>query len=137
MRLKLKQRGTEAFTLLEVMIAIGIFFACAFTILQLVSGVIRNARSLQRNEPDPGMLAAQLALTNSLVEETQTGDFGDIYPGYGWSQDVYSVGSNGLFRADFVIAHKVGREVVESRMSVLLFRPASPATLNGPRGDLP
>lgn len=115
-----------AFSLLEVMIATAIFFTATFAILQLVSLTLRNARALQINEPSAAMLAAELAMTNSLVEDQMTGDFKDSYPGYTWSRDVYQVSSNGLFEADFTIRRRVGRANVESHMSILLFRPASP-----------
>lgn len=116
----------SAFSLLEVMIATVIFFTATFAILQLVSTVLHNARALQQNEPNAGMLAAELALTNSLTEKQMTGDFKDTHPGYTWAQDVYQVSSNGLFEADFTISTRVGRQNVESRMSILLFRPLSP-----------
>src|SRR5689334_18596540 len=74
--------GESAFTLLEVMIAMGIFFMAVFTILALVSSSLRNARALQETEVDPSMLAAQLSLTNRLVEGEQSGDFGDFYRDY-------------------------------------------------------
>lgn len=128
-----------AFTLLEVMIALALFFMAMFAILQLISGTLRNARALQQNEPDPGMIAAQLALTNVLTEAVESGDFSEwkIYPGYHWAQDVYSVGSNGLFEADITVSRRVGRQNVESHLSVLLYRPDSPATLGPPRGQIP
>jgi hypothetical protein len=46
------------FTLLEVMIACGIFFMATFAILGLVSNTLRNARGIQRVEVDAGMAAA-------------------------------------------------------------------------------
>src|ERR1043165_5793294 len=126
-----RQRGNHssfcihhsAFTLLEVMIALALFFMAMFAILQLISGTLRNARALQQNEPDPGMLAAQLALTNILTEARDSGDFGKIYPGYRWEQDVYPVGSNGLFEADFTVSRRMRRQNVETHLSVLLYRP--------------
>ncbi len=124
----------SAFTLLEVMVALAIFFACTFAILGLMSQTLHNARSLQAHEPDVGMLAGQLSLTNSLTAESESGSFGDDYPGYTWTRDVYEVSSNGLWQADFVIHRRVGRKDVESRGSVLLFKPQSPES--PPRGGL-
>jgi prepilin-type N-terminal cleavage/methylation domain-containing protein len=127
-----QKRCHSAFTLLEVMIALAIFFICTFAILELMSTVLHNARALQRYEPDAGILAGQLAQTNSLTPGTVSGDFGDLYPGYTWSRDVYDVSSNGLWEADFTIQAKVsGHKDVESAMSVLLFRPQSPETPPG------
>jgi len=72
-------RSRAGFSLLEVMIASGIFFMCVFTILAMVSSLLRNARSLRRIELDAGMVAAQLCKTNRLFEGTESGDFGDLY----------------------------------------------------------
>ena len=64
----LRARGQRAFSLLEVMIAIGIFFVAVFAILGLVSSSLANARRLQRPIIDAGELAGELSLTNKLVE---------------------------------------------------------------------
>lgn len=130
-------RFYAAFTLLEVMIAVAIFFTCVFAILQLVSGTLRNARALQQNEPDPGMLAAQDAmtkLTNSLPEVEQSGDFGRIYPGYSWRKEWFPAESNGLSQIDYTVSHRVGRGVVETHLSVLFFQPNLPVSPIPPRG---
>lgn len=131
---RLRAQG-EAFTLLEVMIAVAIFFTCAFAILQLVSGTLRNARALQQNEPDPGMLAAELSLTNSLSDGVEEGDFEKIYPGYSWTREVVLI-TNGLFQVDFTVSHRVGRDVAETRLSTLFFRPNSPASVGPSKGTL-
>src|SRR5262245_43913614 len=92
--LNLRQTSTpkvrDSFTLLEVSIAVAIFFMAVFAILGLVSNTLRNARALQRVEADAGMLAGELSLTNRLYEGFDSGDFsgfsesGDMYPGYSW-----------------------------------------------------
>jgi type II secretory pathway pseudopilin PulG len=119
-------QGQGAFSLLEVMIAIGIFFMSTFVILSLVSSVLQNARRLQRPMVDASMIASELSLTNQLVEATQTGDFGDAYPGYNWTAEINEVMSNKLFQVDFVVEKDGSREVVD-KMTVLFFRPQSPA----------
>jgi len=81
---------SRAFTLLEVMIACGIFFMATFAILGLVSNTLRNARRLQRIEVDAGMAAAQvyqIMRTNRQAEVSLSGDFGDSYPDYSWTAD--------------------------------------------------
>jgi len=118
-------RHTLAFTLIEVMIALGIFFMAMFAILGLVSNALRNARALQRKTVDCGMVAAQLSLTNKLTEGLETGDFGDLYPDYDWTRDIYEVETNGLFQVDMIVQRHSGG-VVESKMSILLYRPESP-----------
>src|SRR5258708_6047325 len=70
--------GYGAFSLLEVMIAIAVFFVGVFAILALVSQSLDNARRLQRPTIDAGLLAAQLSLTNKLVEGTESGNLGNL-----------------------------------------------------------
>ena len=119
-------RSRRAFSLLEVMIAIGIFFMSTFVILSLVSSSLANARRLQRPMVDAAMIASELSLTNQLVEITDSGDFGKLYPGYHWSSEVTEVQSNKLFRVDYIVQRDGSKEIMQ-RMSVLFFRPQSPA----------
>ncbi len=120
------QGGQKAFSLFEVMIAIGIFFVAVFAILGMISNTLRNARWIQQTTVDAAMIASELSLTNRLYEEPDTGDFGDLYPGYEWTSDTTEVASNGLFQVDFLVQRRAGRRQVESTMSILLFRPDSP-----------
>ena len=106
------------------MIASGIFFMAIFSILALISGVLRNARSLRRVELDPGMVAAQASNTNKLTEGSQSGDFGNLYQDYSWEADQYEVGTNGLWQVDIVV-HRRGLQKPADVMSVWLFRPDS------------
>jgi hypothetical protein len=119
-----------AFTLMEVMVATAIFFICVFAILGLVTNSLRNVQVLQKHTVDPGMLAGMTALTNKLVDgASESGDFEDFAPGsfpdYRWERGFTEVASNGLFRADLLVSHRVGGKDVESKMSILLFRPDS------------
>lgn len=121
-------QARHALTLLEVMIALAMFFTAVFAILGLVSNTLANARALQRPPVDAGVLAAQLVLTNRLYEGHDSGDFGDLYPGYTWEREIYEVSSNGLFRVDFVVRGPASKGPgAESHLSILLFRPESPA----------
>jgi len=136
MKLEIKNgaasRHERAFSLLEVMIAIAIFFMCVFVILSLVSSSLENARRLQRPMVDAGMLAAELSLTNQLVEADQSGDFGDAYPGYSWTASITEVETNKLFRVDYQVFRDDNEKTLMQKMSILLFRPDSPAgTLEG------
>ncbi len=119
-----KQR--RAFTLMEVMIAIAIFFMSTFVILSLVSSVLENARRLQRPVVDAAMIASELSLTNQLVEANQSGDFGKAYPGYTWTADITEVQTNKLFDVHYEVRHN-GDKAVFQEMDVLFFRPLSPA----------
>ena len=111
------------------MVALLIFFMAIFSILGLVSNVLRNARALQEVQADAGILAAQLSITNKLYETSDSGGFSELgraYHDYSWTRDINEVGTNGLFEADFIIRHQIGRRPVETKMSVLFFRPESP-----------
>src|SRR6185503_19703047 len=83
------ERSRRAFTLLEVMIALGIFFMCTFAILALVSNTLRNARSLRRPQVDAGMAASIYVNTNRFSEGSMSGDFGDVLDDYTWDAETY------------------------------------------------
>lgn len=133
-------RGRLAFSLLEVMVAIGIFFMAVFAVLGLVSGSLANARHLKRPMVDAGVLAGELSLTNQLVECLASGDLseflGKAYQGYTWTYAVTEVQSNKLFQVDFIVQDQNSyNKPVVSKMSILLFRPQSPAgSLDGGMG---
>lgn len=117
----LSPRAVGAFTLLEVMIAMGLFFIAIFAVLDATAQAIRAAKSLQVNVPDVGNLAADLFLTNTFEEGFQSGDFGDLYPGFEWTREISPVTTNGLFRADFKIVGQVNGHPYEYESSVLLW----------------
>ncbi len=116
------------FSLLEVMVALLIFFLAAFAILDSVSQGLRAARGLQMNLPDVGPLMADLMLTNKLEEGVEEGDFGDLYPDFTWSRDTYLISTNGLFELDFTIRGFTQGRPYESTTSLLLWRPDSPVS---------
>jgi Tfp pilus assembly protein PilV len=117
----------SAFTLLEVMIAIAIFFLCVFSILQLVSTNLKHVQRLQRPTVDIGSLAAELSLTNRLEEGGDSGNFGSLYPGVSWSRDITMVATNGLFQVDFTVsdASVNSRLPAQTTLSIFLYRPDS------------
>jgi Tfp pilus assembly protein PilV len=117
-----RRSADVAFTLLEVMIAVGLFFMAAFAILALVSQNLRAARSLQTSHVTAAMLAADLSLTNRLEEGMASGDFGELFPTYSWEREITEVHSNGLFNVDFAVI-KDGK--IDSTMTIYLFRPNS------------
>ena len=122
------RRSQTAFSLLEVMIASGIFFMSIFAILALMSSLLRNARSLRRIELDAGMVAAQVGNTNKLTEGTESGDFGNLYPGYSWETDTYEAETNGLWQVDIVVRrHGLSQPV--DQLSIFLYRPESPSRI--------
>lgn len=124
--------ATPAFSLLEVMIALGIFFMAVFAILGVINNGLRNARTLQQKDPDAGMVAAEITLSNALVEQLEGGQFSDQYAGYSWTRDTYEVLSNKLFQVDMIVQKNGSDGKVMSKMSILLFRPQSkPGSLDG------
>jgi hypothetical protein len=113
------------------MIASGIFFMAVFAILAMVSSVLRNARGLRRVELDAGMVAAQVCNTNKLTEGSESGDFGNLYPGYSWETDTYEAATNGLWQVDIVVRRRGVANPVDT-LSIYVFAPDSKAGF-GPR----
>ena len=120
-------RVSRAFTLLEVMIAIAIFFMVSFSILAVVSAGLRTAKALRTTRPSASILAAELSLvlstTNKLDEGTETVDFGKTYPDFECRETFTEVGTNGLWQVDFEVYDKRNRRNVDSRMSALFYIP--------------
>ena len=127
----LLRRVSSAFSLLEVMIALAIFFMCIFSILGLVSQSLRQARSLRPMQVDATSALAELSLTNRLEEGPIpmeiVANFEAMYPGYTLGGEIYEVATNGLFRVDFVLGGVTDTKAVitPTMNSVLLFRPLS------------
>ncbi len=115
----------SAFTLLEVMIACGIFFMATFSILALVAGSLRNARALQRSDVDAGMAASivsQMLKTNRSAQATFSGDFGDAYPDYSWEAEANPYDTNGLLEVN-IILNKRGSRLPADSISILVYAP--------------
>jgi type II secretory pathway pseudopilin PulG len=113
------------FTLLEVMIACGIFFMATFTILALVANTLRNARGIQRIEVDAGMAASQvyeIFKTNRQAEISLAGDFGDSYRDYAWTADSTEFDTNGLLAVRIIVTRRGLRKPVDS-LDLLVFNP--------------
>ncbi|HUD83025.1 MAG TPA: hypothetical protein VMQ67_05960 [Candidatus Saccharimonadales bacterium] len=117
--------GSGAFTLIEVMLAITIFFMAMFAILAVLTSGVRAASLLRNNGPTAGMVVAQLSATNKLEEGSESGTFEDIpiYKDYRWVSNAREVATNGLFQIDVVVVDPNGAQ--SSILSVLLYRPDS------------
>ena len=124
-----KHHSAEGFTLMEVMIACGIFFIAVFTILALVSNTLRNAQVLRHTQVDAGMIASQLFKTNRLNQGTESGDFGNAFPDYSWQTitDEAFPYTNGLWEVQIEV-RKRGRQDPVDSMKVWVFSPESKAT---------
>lgn len=123
-------RGQIAFTLLEVMIAVSIFFLAVFAILGLVSRSLAQARGLAPMMVDASSVAAELSLTNRLEEGPIPPDiiqhFEYMYPNYTCSGMITEIGTNGLFEVDLEVGGMTaGKHVVYNSTKIHLFRPLS------------
>jgi prepilin-type N-terminal cleavage/methylation domain-containing protein len=137
MKLKHSSAARRAFTLLEVMIAIAIFFVASFAILGLISTSLNNVRRMQMPSVDASPVLARYAATNSLVEGIYQGSLsepellGKDYRDYKYVVDIVEVASNHLYSVECAITESGKHEVI-SDLTTLLYKPQSPAgTLDG------
>ena len=128
-----------AFTILEVMIALAIFFGCVFGILALVFQSLRQARSLRPVNIDARSAIAMLSLTNRLeagpIPMEIVTRFQEENPGLRISGEISEFDTNGLFLVDFYVEGATGGLIqtpVLVTNSVLLYRGASQQTRTGP-----
>src|SRR5512133_15122 len=128
------RRTSAAFTLIEVMIACGIFFMATFGILALVSSTLRNARALQRGEVDAGMAAAQVyqtLKTNKMESGSISGNFGETYRDFSWEAmwdvDFDSGATNNLLKVDIVVNRR-GLQKPFDMMTIRVFAPDARAS---------
>ena len=130
----------RAFTLAEVLIAVGIFVVAIFAILQLVNQGLELVRVMQQQRPDMGALAAKTlvelpepdgTLATGLTEPMDE-DFGGngggeftLYPDARWQRDIMSLdATNGLYQATVTVEEQVGGgENTEYQLRFLMFRP--------------
>ena len=117
-----------AFTLLEVMIAVGVLFMCLFAVLALLGNSLASARRLQQHRAlDGGSIAGliyvQLSNTNQVNEGSIDVDIKDMYPDYRCEADVTSVGTNGLGQIDFLVTRSQGG-LLELQSHFLMYLPA-------------
>jgi len=124
-----RSSAAKAFTLMEVMIACGIFFMATFAILALVSTTLRNARGLQRGDIDAGMAAAQvyqLLKTNKVQQGSMSGDFDEAHRDYSWEAnwdlDYDSGATNGLLKVDIAVNRRGYRQPVDM-LTIRVFNP--------------
>jgi Tfp pilus assembly protein PilV len=126
------KRALAAFTLLEVMIAVAIFFACVFGILALVSQSLKGARSLRPVNIDARSAIALLSLTNRLEEGPIPSEVIEAFekenPGLRLDGMISEYETNGLFLVDFMVVgapNPANATPVSVTTKVLLYRPLS------------
>jgi len=131
MNFNFSRKGRRAFTLLEVMIAVGILFMCLFAVLALTANSLASARKLQQHKDlDAGtfesMIYTQLANTNQIDEGVADVDLGDEYAGYPHTVDCEVYGTNGLWDVEYDVANPQRKAEVHGHF--LVYNP------NGKRG---
>ena len=127
----------SAFSLLEVMIAIAIFFTSVFVILELTSQHLRTARILQTLDVDRTSLPSLLSMTNYLEIGPLPIDvkiaYEDAHPRVTVDGFIDEAATNGLFKVDYTIHWRSENSMRQSRNSILLWRP----NMGVQRGVLP
>jgi hypothetical protein len=123
------RRHAAAFTLVEIMVATGIFFMAMFALLGVMSAGVHAAAILRNSGPTAGMIAAEMSVSNTLEPGSLMGTFSDIpiYQEYHWVSDCQIVTTNGLFKMDFVVLDANGVQV--STLSTLFYKPDSKPTI--------
>lgn len=139
------RRAARAFSLIEVMIAMGIFFVALFSILGLTSQLLNNARSLQNiRKPHVSMVHAWwTSKTNRVAEGLTTVEFSDIATDIGelyrdYYAEIYAEPdpelTNGLWDVSFKVYSRKTRQV-DSEVFTFYWDPntQSKAVGGGPR----
>jgi len=126
----MRPRFQAGFSLVEVMIAVGIFFMAVFTILALVTSSLRGARQLQTQRVTAATAAPQLyyelTRTNQMPDGFGTVDMGDLYPDYEWTYDCHEAQTNGWYRVDLIVQARHG-DPVKGSMTFYVFNPTAAA----------
>jgi hypothetical protein len=128
MNLHLRKRSQAGFTLLEVMIAVGILFMCLFAVLALTANSLASARKIQQHRDlDAGSFVGffyvQLANTNRIDEGPADIDLGDSFPGFKTALDCEKAGTNGLWDIEYDVAEPTRHAEVHGHF--LLYNPNS------------
>ena len=124
------RRANRAFSLIEVMVALAIFFMAVFAILGLLSQLLKNARAFQHKKgADAGMVHAYWSsITNRVKEGLESGEFSDLaefhdqYRDYSWEKDTLFYATNGLWQVDYRVINKRSGQV-ESSVRTFFYDP--------------
>jgi hypothetical protein len=132
MRTSFKRSGLQranlarrAFTLLEVMIAVGILFMCLFAVLALLSNSLATARKLQQHRTVDigtidGMIYVKIANTNDVREGSSELDIEELYPGYHCHYENKEIASNHLCQVNVEVDHN---QRLELETHFLMYEP--------------
>lgn len=135
------RRRQLAFSMIEVMIALAIFFMCTFAILGLTSQLLQNARAFQsKKAPHVSLVHAwYTSKTNRVTEGLITVEFSDISTDLGeMYRDHYAeidaqlsqVMTNGLWDVNYRVFNRKNRQV-ESEVLTFYFDPNSQSRPGG------
>ncbi len=118
-------RARAGFTLLEVMIAVGVLFMCLFAVLALLTSSLASARKLQQHRDIDtgsiaGMIYVQLINTNTVNEGPVDVDLEEMFPGCKCTADLTEVGTNGLCQVDFDVERN---QKLEAQSHFFIFLP--------------
>jgi len=139
-----RRRSRLAFSLIEVMIALAIFFMCTFAILGLTSQLLQNARAFQtKKAPGVSLIHAwYTSKTNRVTEGEQSGgmsdisnDLGELYPDYEYSilTEPDPNITNGLWDVTYRVVNRRTRQV-ESEVFTFYWDPNSQSRLGSGAG---
>ena len=118
---------SDAFTLIEVMVACFVFFTVSFSILTLTMQGTVAAKALQKNTLDHGMFPSRVSTNRFLKEGVFEMDVDEFYPDTSCTYTVQRVNeTNDLFQVDFVISSRASGAEDVVKLSTLLYRPGSP-----------
>lgn len=111
------------FSLLEVMIAMAVFFIVVFAILGVVIQSVRAAAALQQQHADCGIVASYWSLSNNIEPGVYSGDFEGVVPNYGWEAFVPDPppGSNGLYQVDIRVFRTDTKKAGTEELSIWVF----------------
>ena len=124
----------HAFSLIEVMVALAIFFMAVFAILGLMSTLLQNARIFQKVKPPEARMvfAYQTSITNKVIEGvtpiefSEMAEFGNEFRDYAAEVEAVpdEMYTNGLWDVQYrVINRRTGR--VESTFTTFQFDPST------------
>lgn len=126
------RRDQTALSLIEVMVAMTIFFIAVFAILSLMSTLLNNARVFQTKRPPEARMifAYQTSITNRVIEGSidfdfsEMAEFGDEFQDYRAEVEAYpnEMYTNGLWDVQYrVVNRRTGR--IESTFTTFQFDP--------------
>lgn len=123
MKFPFRENSKIAFTLMEVMIAVGILFMCLFAVLALTSNSLRSARKIQLHKDlDAGSFVGYfyvvLVNTNRIDEGPAEIDLNDSFPGYKSALDCEIAGTNGLWDIEYDVAEPTKKAEVHGHFLV-------------------